>query len=140
MVDIRFPSLKGNTHRRFCYVQFKNSSQAKAATELNGETVGEDLRISVKISDPGKKQERVGPLYEGRELHLSNIDWIATEDDIQQIFSKYGKVEKVRVPKNLGGKSKGFGFVVFSSKVRCHLDHLSRLLIVSRRRPRPLSS
>lgn len=138
VVDIRFPSLKGNTHRRFCYVQFKNSSQAKAATELDGEVLGEDLKMLVKMSDPGKKQERVGPLYEGRELHLRNIDWSATEDDIQQVFSKYGKVERVRLPKNTGGKSIGFGFVVFSSKeeaiaaLELNLTKLkSRLLNVS---------
>lgn len=81
--------------------------------------------MSVKMSNPGKKQERVGPLYEGRELYLANIDWSATEDDIQQVFSKYGKVERVRLPKKFGGKSMGYGFVVFSSKVwRCS-DHFS---------------
>lgn len=117
MVDIRFPSLKGNTHRRFCYVQFKHSSEAQAATTLDGESQGQDLVLSVKVSDPGKKQERVGPLYEGRELHLGNIDWAATEDEISQVFSNYGKVEKVRVPKDVTGKSKGFGFVVFSNHV-----------------------
>ena len=117
VVDIRFPSLKGNTHRRFCYVQFKTSGEAQAATQLDGEIQDEELELSVKISDPGKRQERVGPLYEGRELHLGNIDWTATEEDISQAFSKYGKVEKVRIPKDVKGKSKGFGFVVFSNKV-----------------------
>ena len=92
---------------------------------MDGEVLGDDLKMSVKISDPGKKQERIGPLYEGRELHLSNIDWTATEDDIRQGFSKYGKVERVRLPKNRGGKSKGFGFVVFSSKVWCRSDRFS---------------
>lgn len=78
------------------------------------------------MSDPGKKQERVGPLYEGRELHLGNVDWNATEDDIRQVFSKYGKVERVRLPRSMGGKSKGFGFVVFSSQVWYRPDCFSR--------------
>lgn len=71
----------------------------------------------MKISDPSKRQERVGPLYEGRELHLSNVDWKATDDEITEAFSRYGKVERVRLPKDVGGKSKGFAFVVFSNKV-----------------------
>lgn len=71
----------------------------------------------MKISDPGKRQERVGPLHEGRELHLRNVDWKATEDEIKEAFSKYGKVEKVRIPRDVGGKSKGFAFVVFTNKV-----------------------
>lgn len=71
----------------------------------------------MKISDPGKRQERVGPLHEGRELHLLNVDWKATEAEIREAFSRYGKVEKVRIPRDVGGKSKGFAFVVFSNKV-----------------------
>lgn len=117
VIDVRFPSLKGNTHRRFCYVQFKSNSQAQAATELNGEVLNEKLKLTVKISDPAKRQERSGAIYDGRELHLSNLDWGATEDDIRETFSKYGQVEKVRIPRNVEGKSKGFGFVVFSNKV-----------------------
>ena len=114
---MRFPSLKANTHRRFCYVQFKSAAQAKAATEMNGEALDEKRKLIVKISDPGRKQDRTGAIYDGRELHLLNVDWSATEDDIHEIFTKYGKVEKVRIPRNVDGRSKGFAFVVFSNKV-----------------------
>ena len=80
--------------------------------------VGAKHKLIVKISDPDKKQARTGALYEGRELHLVNLDWSATEDEVQDAFVKYGKVERVRIPRDVQGKSKGFGFVVFSSKVR----------------------
>lgn len=121
---MRFPSLKANTHRRFCYVQFKSAIQAEAATELNGEVLDKKRKLIVKISDPGRKQDRTGAIYDGRELHLLNVDWSATEDDICTVFSKYGQVEKVRIPRTVDGRSKGFAFVVFSNKV-------SRLLIAS---------
>lgn len=117
VVDVRFPSLKINPHRRFCYVQLKSSHQAHAATSLHGKILGADYELTVKISRPERKQPRTGPLYEGRELHLLHLDWSATEDDVRQTFTKYGKVEKVRIPRDVRGKSKGFGFVVFSSKV-----------------------
>ncbi|KAI9789094.1 MAG: Splicing factor [Peltula sp. TS41687] len=116
IVDVRFPSLKFNTHRRFCYVQFRSSEQAEQATRLDGKEVGEKLKLVAKISDPGQKRSRTGALHEGRELHISNLDWNATEDEVGEIFSKYGTVERVRLPKNLSGNSKGFGFVVFSSR------------------------
>ena len=117
IVDIRFPSLKFNTHRRFCYVQFKSSGDAQAATELDGEDHGNDLKLVAKISDPAHKQDRHGAIYEGRELYISNVDWNATVKDIKQAFSKYGKVESVRLPKKVDGTSKGMGFVVFSHAV-----------------------
>ena len=118
MVEVRFPSLKYNSHRRFCYVQFKSSNQAERATGLDGIDVGERLRLQVKISDPNRKQERSGALYEEREIYVSNVDWNATEDDLRQIFSKYGGVERVHLPRNLAGKSKGYAFIAFTSKVR----------------------
>ncbi|OJD14676.1 hypothetical protein AJ78_05000 [Emergomyces pasteurianus Ep9510] len=127
IVDIRFPSLKYNTHRRFCYVQFQTASAAHAATELNGmqQTVTGDstgstgstkLPLVVKISDPTKRQDRSGPTEEGREIHISNLDWKATEDDLVELFAAYGEVEAARIPRKANGASKGFGFVVFKTK------------------------
>lgn len=117
IIDVRFPSLKYNTHRRFCYVQFRTAQETEAATTLDNSAVGENLHLVVKISDPTKKQERHGPVYEGREIHVSNLDWKATENDLKDLFSQYGKVEVARIPTKVSGGSKGFGFVVFSSKV-----------------------
>ncbi|KAF7588731.1 Splicing factor [Aspergillus hancockii] len=116
VIDVRFPSLKYNTHRRFCYVQFKTSEAAHSATNLNGTALGKNLNIVAKISDPSRKQDRHGPIYEEREIHVSNIDWKANEGDLKELFSKYGTVELVRMPRKVDGSSKGFGYVVFSSK------------------------
>lgn len=55
-------------------------------------------------------------MHEGREIHVSNIDWKANEDDLKEIFSKFGSVELARMPRKVDGGSKGFGYVVFSSK------------------------
>lgn len=114
---MRFPSLKYNTHRRFCYVQFKSASEAIAATKLDEKVVGDNLHLQVKISDPSRKQDRRGPVYEGREIHVSNIDFAASESDLKEAFSKYGTVELVRLPTKVNGDHRGFGFVVFSSSV-----------------------
>jgi RNA recognition motif-containing protein len=116
IIDVRLPSLKYNTHRRFCYVQFEDSDQAQHALNLGGKEI-EGNALVVKISDPNHKQDRSGALYEGRELHVSNLDWSATRDELTEIFSKYGKVEKVRILRTVDGRSKGTAFVVFSSRV-----------------------
>ncbi|KAI9800664.1 MAG: hypothetical protein M1825_003986 [Sarcosagium campestre] len=116
IVDIRLPSLKHNKHRRFCYVQFKSSNQALQATKLDGHSLGEGFELIAKISNPAEKQNRSGALYEGREIYVSNVDWSATEDELSSVFSHYGTVKRVRIPRNLSGKSKGMAFVVFDSK------------------------
>lgn len=114
---MRFPSLQYNAHRRFCYIQYKSSSQAQAATELNGQTLDGKLAIVAKLSDPENKQARQGAMHEGRELYLANVDWSATGAEIKEAFSIFGKVESVRIPTKVGGASKGIAFVVFATKV-----------------------
>ncbi|MCJ1381882.1 Splicing factor [Xylographa soralifera] len=116
IVSVRFPSLKYDKRRRFCYVQFKSSTQAQAATELDNISQKGDLKLDVKLSDPGHRKVRSGPMYEGREVHVMNVDWSVTEEELSEVFSKYGNVEKVRIPRNMAGKSKGFAFVVFSNQ------------------------
>ncbi len=135
ILDIRFPSLKYNTHRRFCYVQFRLNEQAQAATELDGQQVDEDLKLVAKISNPAAKQDRSGPMEEGREVFCKNLHWSASEEDVKTLFSKYGNVESVRIPRNVMGKSKGFCYVVFSSEVSSNLLLFRRLLISCRKRP-----
>jgi RNA recognition motif-containing protein len=97
-------------------VQFLRPDQAQAATELDGRLLDKQYHIVAKISDPVKKEDRHGALYEGREVYISNLNWRATEAEVKSYFSKCGEVEKVRIPRNLAGKSKGVAFLVFKSK------------------------
>ena len=108
--------MKYNTHRRFCYIQFRLASQAKAATQLDGEDQGDGLKLLAKLSDPAQSKSREGAMYEGRELYLANLDWNATEKDVKEAFKKYGYVQSVRIPKKINGGSKGMGFIVFRDK------------------------
>ncbi|CAG7947863.1 unnamed protein product [Penicillium nalgiovense] len=116
VVDVRMPSLKFDTSRRFCYLQFDTASAAHHATELHGMRFEDGTRLSVKISDPGQKTARSGPRYEGREIYVSNIAWGANEKDLKELFSKFGEIEKILIERKISGGSKGFGFVTFSTK------------------------
>lgn len=114
--SIRWPSLKHNTHRRFCYISFKTVAAAAAATELDGKSLGGVHKLVAKYSDPANKKDREGAMAEGREIHITGIDSTISEDDLKDVFSKYGKVEKTRILKTLAGESKGAAFVSFEKK------------------------
>ncbi|KAI4099688.1 MAG: hypothetical protein LQ339_005853 [Xanthoria mediterranea] len=116
IIDIRFPSLKYDTHRRFCYVQFSTADEAQKATQLNGQAVGAKLKLVAKMSDPSQRHDRVGALEEGREIHVVNLHWDVTEKELASAFSRYGRIEKTRIPTDVSGKSKGYAFVSFKSK------------------------
>ncbi|KAJ5735259.1 uncharacterized protein N7483_000384 [Penicillium malachiteum] len=115
IVDVRWPSLKYQTSRRFCYVQFDSSVAAQNATELNGTRTEDGFNLSVKISDPSQKKNRSGALVEKREIFCANLNFKLTADDIRKEFSRFGTIENVHLPENVDGSRRGFGFVVFST-------------------------
>jgi RNA recognition motif-containing protein len=114
--SIRWPSLKYNTHRRFCYVTFRTQAAAAAATQMNGQMLPGGFKLSALYSDPSRKKAREGPIAEGRELHVTSLDTSLNEEDLKAVFSKYGPVEAVRLLRTLGGESKGAAFIVFEKK------------------------
>ncbi|KAL8967744.1 MAG: hypothetical protein Q9183_002780 [Haloplaca sp. 2 TL-2023] len=116
IVDIRLPSLKANTHRRFCYIQFKAADQALKAIKLDGKTLDTGHKLVAKISAPKQRTERKDAIHEGREVYVANLDWEITEAGLQEVFSKYGTVERTRIPTHVSGRSKGHAFVTFSNK------------------------
>ncbi|KAE8453990.1 hypothetical protein EG329_007766 [Mollisiaceae sp. DMI_Dod_QoI] len=114
--SIRWPSLKHNTHRRFCYISFKTPEGAAAGTQLDGQSLGGVYKLSAKYSDPANKKDREGAMAEGREIHITSLDLSITDDELREIFSKYGKVQRVNILKKISGESKGAAFVSFETK------------------------
>ena len=114
--SIRWPSLKYNAHRRFCYISFRTAEGAAAATQLNGTKVTGGYKLSAAYSDPSRKKDREGALAEGREIHVTSLDTSLTEEEVKEVFSKYGRVESVRMMKNKSGDNTGAAFVVFGKK------------------------
>jgi RNA recognition motif-containing protein len=114
--SIRWPSLKYNTHRRFCYVTFRTQAAAAAATKMDDQVLPGGFRLNALYSDPSRKKAREGAITEGRELHVTSVDNSLAEEDLKTIFAKYGAVEAVRLLKTMAGESKGVAFIVFKEK------------------------
>ncbi|RYC54923.1 hypothetical protein CHU98_g11283 [Xylaria longipes] len=114
--NVRWPSLKYNTHRRFCYISFRDPDAAYKATLMDGKMVEGKYRLQAKISNPSHKKDREGALAEGREVRVKGVHPATQENDLRSIFSKYGKVVTVRLLTNLSGQHVGTAFVVFETK------------------------
>lgn len=116
IVAFRFPSLKFDTHRRFCYVQYANAESAVAATQLDGTNV-EGLKLVAKISNPTAKKQRDGATAEGREVYIWHLNFKIKQREIEETFSRFGKIDRVKCPTIKGnGNNKGFCFVVYDTK------------------------
>lgn len=116
VLSVRLPSLKVNTHRRFCYVSFRDRDSAAKATKKDGEMLEGKFKLVAKYSDPGQKKKREGALAEGREVHVQYLDHHASESELKEVFSKYGNVTRVNIPQTMGGRNKGFAFLDFETK------------------------
>ncbi|KAF2635726.1 hypothetical protein P280DRAFT_411130 [Massarina eburnea CBS 473.64] len=115
ILGIRFPSLKFDTHRRFCYIQFAKADHAIAATQLDNTEV-EGLKLIARISNPLHKKKRDGATAEGREVYVWHLNYRAKKREIQEAFAPFGKIERVNVPTKPNGNNKGFGYIVYETK------------------------
>jgi RNA recognition motif-containing protein len=82
----------------------------------------------------------------GSRLYVGNLPYSATEDQLTDLFSQAGKVENVRVMRDMAtGRARGFAFVEMSSDEEAQkaitefheykMD--GRPLVVNEARPKP---
>lgn len=60
---------------------------------------------------PRQRPERTPAPGGAQSLHVANLPWDMSEDDIRVLFSPFGKVEQATVMIDKRGRSKGFAFV-----------------------------
>ncbi|TFK73607.1 hypothetical protein BDN72DRAFT_761449 [Pluteus cervinus] len=114
--DIRWPSKKFKTTRRFCYVQFTSPAAAEAALELNGRELEPGHPMNVFLSNPERKKERTDQDANEREIYVAGLSKFTTQKDLENLFKTYGEVKEVRMTTDNSGKSKGFAFVEFTDE------------------------
>lgn len=110
----------------FGFVSFEDHEAAqKAVEELNGKDIdGKDLyvgRAQKKAERQAELKERFERLklermnrYQGVNLYVKNLDDVIDDERLRLEFSQFGTITSARVMTE-GGRSKGFGFVCFSS-------------------------
>jgi len=82
----------------------------------------------------------------GRRLYVGNLPYSATEDQLTELFSRTGKVDNVRVMRDMAtGRARGFAFVEMASDddaqkaiSELHEHQMEgRALVVNEARPKP---
>ncbi|KAF9046435.1 hypothetical protein BJ165DRAFT_1471732 [Panaeolus papilionaceus] len=111
--DVRWPSKKFKSTRRFCYVQFTNPAAAVGSLELHGRELEEGLNLNVYISNPERKKERTDVDIKESEIYVAGLSKFTTKVDLEKLFKTYGPIKEVRMALEDNGNSKGFAFVQF---------------------------
>lgn len=112
--------------RGFGFVSFEDhEAAAKAVEELNNKEVdGKEIYVGraqkkaerqaeLKEKFERMKMERINR-YQGVNLYVKNLDEQIDDERLRKEFSQFGTITSARVMTE-GGRTKGFGFVCFSS-------------------------
>lgn len=112
--------------RGFGFVSFEEPEAAElAVTDLNGKDVsGKQLycgRAQKKAERQAELKEKFEKIklerinrYQGVNLYVKNLDDGVDDERLRKEFSQFGTITSAKVMGD-GGRSKGFGFVCFSS-------------------------
>ncbi|XP_027196335.2 putative RNA-binding protein 19 [Dermatophagoides pteronyssinus] len=124
---------KGILSMGYGFIQFYQSKMAKEAikklqnSKLDGHQI--EIKLSNRTTSSTNKTEivnrknltgknRSGQKQTGSKICVKNIPFEATVEDVRKIFSTFGQIKSIRIPKKLAGTSqyRGFGFVDFTTK------------------------
>ncbi|XP_048849733.1 LOW QUALITY PROTEIN: polyadenylate-binding protein 1b [Brienomyrus brachyistius] len=125
-MSIRVMTDENGKSRGFGFVSFERHEDAqKAVDEMNGKELNGKL---IYVGRAQKKVERQTELkrkfeqmkqdrmtrYQGVNLYVKNLDDGIDDERLRKEFSPFGTITSAKVMME-GGRSKGFGFVCFSS-------------------------
>ncbi|KAH9065212.1 hypothetical protein EDB87DRAFT_1594447 [Lactarius vividus] len=114
--DVRWPSKKFKSTRRFCYVQYTSPTAARLALELHGRELEPGHNLNVYISNPERRKERTDADANAREVYVAGLSKFVTKDDLAKLFQTYGPVKEIRMALNTENHSKGFAFIEFEEE------------------------
>ena len=112
----------------FGFVSFETPEDAeKACEEMNDKEMPNGKKLYVGRAQ--KKAERQAELrrrfeqikmdrlnrYQGVNLYVKNLDDTIDDEKLRKEFSPYGNISSAKVMNEASGRSKGFGFVCFST-------------------------
>ncbi|KDN36355.1 hypothetical protein K437DRAFT_229791 [Tilletiaria anomala UBC 951] len=109
--DVRWPSKKYASRRRFCYVELTSPEAARLALAEDGQHLSELNTLQVALSDPERRKMRSDANVNEREVYITGIHPNAVEAEVRALFELHGTVEGFRMPLSDAGKAKGIGFV-----------------------------
>ncbi|CAL9073293.1 hypothetical protein MUK42_09275 [Musa troglodytarum] len=122
MVEVIYDKLTGKS-RGFGFVTMSTIDEVEAATQqFNGYTLeGRSLRVNSgppprRDEFPSKGFRTVSNLEAANKVYVGNLSWGVDNLALETLFSEQGKVLEAKVVYDReSGRSRGFGFVTYSS-------------------------
>jgi RNA recognition motif-containing protein len=139
--------MAGAVRRAAClllYTPAEERPSSRVTAERRRDGRGPDARGSLSNGKRAWCQELENSM--GRRLYVGNLPYSATEDQLSELFSRAGKVDTVRVMRDMAtGRARGFAFVEMGTDEEAqkaisefHEQQMDgRALVVNEARPKP---
>lgn len=119
----------------FGFAEFKTVEQAKVAinsldgVSLDGHKL--QLKISTRVNTPTSSSKKGS----SAKIIVKNLPFEATRNDVFELFSSFGSLKSVRVPKKFDRSARGFAFVEFATvkEAKNAMDQLQGVHLLGRR-------
>ncbi|OAL47314.1 RNA-binding domain-containing protein [Pyrenochaeta sp. DS3sAY3a] len=106
----------------FGFVEFNSPETASAALRtMDGHDL-EGHKLQIKSSHKGadaaeeRRKDDAAQKAASTKIIIKNLPFEASKKDVRALFTPYGQLRSVRVPKKFDSSSRGFGFAEFTTK------------------------
>ena len=121
----------------FGFVEFRTKEQADAVISAMDGAVIDGHRIQLKLShrQSNTKTNKRGRSGKSGKIIVKNLPFEATRKDVYELFSSFGQLKSVRVPKKFDKSARGFAFVEFllPKEAETAMDQLQGVHLLGRR-------
>ncbi|XP_057872015.2 uncharacterized protein LOC131078359 [Cryptomeria japonica] len=123
--ELRKVTMKGDPPKKenmgFCFIEFDTAETARNVCKLLQGTVLDGHALSLQISHHKKEaktmqQKNLDKNKSSTKIIVRNVAFEATKKDLRQLFSPFGQIKNLRLPKKVDGSHRGFAFIEFITK------------------------
>lgn len=121
-VKTKIDPKRGVLSMGFGFVEFDSPEAASAAQRtLDGHDL-EGHKLQIKASHKGadaaeeRRKEDSAKKAASTKILIKNLPFEASKKEVRALFTPYGQLRSVRVPKKFDSSSRGFGFAEFTTK------------------------
>ncbi|KAH7340634.1 RNA-binding domain-containing protein [Rhizoctonia solani] len=105
----------------FGFVGFRSVELAQKALTGMQDAVVDGHALQVKFAKRGEVDHRGGAVAsvgasKTTKMIVKNLPFEVTKKDVRELFSAYGQLKSVRVPRKFNSQTRGFGFLDFISR------------------------
>lgn len=122
---IRSVMMKGDTPGRenkgFCFIEFDTDETARDVCKKLQGSVLDGHALSLQLSHSRKEaktthEKRHDKSKSSTKIIVRNVAFEATKKDLGQLFSPFGQIKSLRLPKKADQSHRGFAFIEFVTK------------------------